>query len=200
MPHAGIPLVFPDQPAIACRKRFDYVPFVRARFPFLFALLLVGLLALQPGCMPSTQGPADEQKEAFYLKGKALEGTLDFRGAIEAYEKALEVNPQSGAAHFELGLLYEKENDYAAAIYHFERYLKLRPDSERMQIVKDRVMQNKMELAKTTTFAPVTQNLQRQFDAMAEESRQLRAENEKLRAELAAVQARAGSQIGRAHV
>lgn len=152
--------------------------------------MAAGLMALLSGCMPSSQGPADEQKESFYLKGKALEGALDFKGAIAAYEKALEVNPQSGSAHFELGLLSEKENDYAAAIYHFDRYLKLRPDSERMQIVQDRIMQNKMELAKTTTFAPVTQNLQKQFDTLAEESRQLRAENEKLRADLATLQAR----------
>ncbi|MEY4386332.1 MAG: hypothetical protein RLY20_1615 [Verrucomicrobiota bacterium] len=148
------------------------------------------MAALQSGCMPSSQGPADEQKESFFLKGKALEGTLDFKGAIEAYEKAIEVNPQNGSAHFELGLLYEKDNDNAAAIYHFERYLKLRPDSERMQIVKDRIMQNKMELAKTTTYAPLTQNTQKQFDALNDEIRQLRADNEKLKADLVAAQNR----------
>lgn len=134
------------------------------------------------GCMPSAQGPADEQKEPYFLTGKARENTLDFKGAIEAFEKALEANPQNGSAHFELGLLYEKEADYSAAIYHFERYLKLRPDSDHLQIVKDRITQNKMELSKTTVFGPLTQNLTREFEKLAEENKQLRAENEKLRA------------------
>ena len=131
--------------------------------------------------MPSAQGPDDEQKEPYFLTGKARENTLDFKGAIEAFEKALEANPQNASAHFELGLRYEKEADYSAAIYHFERFLKLRPDSERAQLVKDRITQNKMELSKTTVFGPLTQNLTREFEKLAEENKQLRAELEKLR-------------------
>jgi tetratricopeptide (TPR) repeat protein len=132
--------------------------------------------------MPSAQGPDDEQKEPYFLTGKARENTLDFKGAIEAFEKALEANPQNASAHFELGLRYEKEMDYSAAIYHFERFLRLRPDSDRAQLVKDRITQNKMELSKTTVFGPLTQNLTREFEKLAEENKQLRAELEKLRA------------------
>lgn len=134
------------------------------------------------GCLPSGQGPLDEQKEPHFLTGKARENALDYKGAIEAFEKALEVNPQNGSAHFELGLLYEKETDYAAAIYHFDRFLKLRPNSEYSQIVKERVTADKMELSKTAAFAPVTQNLQKEFDKLAEENKQLRAELDQWRA------------------
>lgn len=138
--------------------------------------------------MPSSQGPQDEQKESFFLQGKARESTLDFKGATEAFEKALEVNPQNASAHFELGLLYEKDSDFSAAIYHFERYLKLRPESDRSQLVKDRIMQDKMELSKTTTFAPVTQNLQKEFEKLAAENKDLRAQVETLQTQLAASQ------------
>jgi tetratricopeptide (TPR) repeat protein len=131
--------------------------------------------------MPSSQGPEDEQKEPYFLTGKARESTLDFKGAIEAFEKALEVNPHNASAHFELGLRYEKEGDYSAAIYHFERFLKQRPDSPHADTVKDRITRNKMELSKTTIYAPMTQTLQRDFDKLADEVKQLRAENEKLR-------------------
>ena len=131
--------------------------------------------------MPSSQGPEDEQKEPFFQMGKARENTLDFKGAIEAFEKALEANPHNASAHFELGLRYEKEADYSAAIYHFERFLKRRPDSAHSETVKGRITQNKMELSKTTVYAPMTQTLQREFDKLAEENKQLRAENEKLR-------------------
>jgi len=132
--------------------------------------------------MPSSQGPEDEQKEPYFLTGKARESTLDFKGAIEAFEKALEANPHNASGHVELGVRYEKEGDYSAAIYHFERFLKLRPDSPHADTVKDRITRNKMELSKTTIYAPMTQTLQRDFDKLADEVKQLRAENEKLRA------------------
>lgn len=137
--------------------------------------------AMLGGCMPSSQGPDDEQKEPYFLRGKARENTLDFKGAIEAFEKALEANPRNASAHFELGLRYEKEGDYSAAIYHFERFLKLRPDSPQAANVKDRITANKTELSKTTIYAPITQPLQRDFDKLLEEVKQLRAENERLR-------------------
>lgn len=145
------------------------------------------------GCMPSSQGPDDEQKEPYFLTGKARENTLDFKGAIEAFEKALEANPRNASAHFELGLRYEKEGDYSAAIYHFERFLKLRPDSPQAANVKDRITANKTELSKTTIYAPITQPLQRDFDKLLEEVKQLRAENDRLRAAQASQPASGGT-------
>jgi len=147
--------------------------------------------------MPSSQGPDDEQKEPYFLTGKARENTLDYKGAIEAFEKALEANPRNGSAHFELGLRYEKEGDYSAAIYHFERFLKLRPDSAQAANVKERITANKTELSKTTIYAPITQPLQRDFDKLFEEVKQLRAENEKLRASLSSQAAQSSGAGGR---
>jgi tetratricopeptide (TPR) repeat protein len=152
------------------------------------------------GCLPSSRGSLDEQKEPHFLTGKALVNALDPKGAIDAFEKALEANPQNGSAHFELGLLYEKEADYSAAIYHFERFLRMRPDSDYAQVVKERINADKMELSKTAAFAPVTQNLQREFDKemarLVEENKQLRAEVEKWRAYYASQQSSPGTQAG----
>lgn len=142
------------------------------------------------GCLPSSQSPQDEQNEQHFLAGKARANTLDFDGAIEAFEKALEANPQNASAHYELGLLKEKKADHAAAIYHFERYLKLRPDAPNAQIIKERISADKMELSRTALFGPVTQNLTREFDKLAEENKQLRAEVEKWRAYYAVQQER----------
>ena len=119
-----------------------------------------------------------------FSAGKAKVTSLDYKGAIEAFERALEANPKNGSAHFELGLLYERESDFSAAIYHFERYLKLRPNSDYGQIVREKISADKIELSKTAAFAPVTQNLQREFDKLAEENKQLRGEVEKWRAEV----------------
>src|SRR5882672_769088 len=91
-----------------------------------FLFLAMGLC----GCLPSGHSPLDEEKEPHFLAGKSRVITRDYQGAIECFEKALEANPRSALAHFEAGLLYEKQKqDHAAAIDDFERFLQLRPRS-----------------------------------------------------------------------
>jgi len=38
---------------------------------------------------------------------------MDYPGAIEEFEKALDVNPRSAAAHYELGILMGQESEQA---------------------------------------------------------------------------------------
>src|ERR1017187_8324183 len=115
-------------------------------------LLFLGLVL--SGCVPSD--PKDEEKEQFFLAGKSRVNTMDFKGAIESFEKAVEVNPKSAAAHFELGCLYDqKEADPAAAIYHYERYLKLAPNSGKEEIIKAHILTCKQQLAQTVDLGPV---------------------------------------------
>ncbi len=93
------------------------------------------------GCFPSGQSASDEEKEPHFLAGRSRVSTMDYPGAIESFEKALEVNPRSAAAHFELGWLFaEKESDPAAAIYHYEQYLKLRPKCRQCRVVRQRIL------------------------------------------------------------
>jgi LysM repeat protein len=108
---------------------------------------------------------------------------MDFKGAIESFEKAVEVNPKSASAHFELGWLYDqKVNDPAAAIYHYERYLKLLPNSSKEEMVKAHVLACKQQLAQTVSLGPVTERQQREFEQLAEENKRLREDIEKWRA------------------
>src|SRR6266446_1810265 len=145
----------------------------------LFLLLATGLC----GCLPSGHSPLDEEKEPHFLAGKSRVNTLDYQGAIECFEKALEANPRSALAHFEAGLLYEKHKmDHAAAIYHFERFLELRPGSGYAEVVRQHILACKQELAKTVSLGPVTQSLQREFEQLTEENRHLRDEVERWRA------------------
>jgi tetratricopeptide (TPR) repeat protein len=151
---------------------------------FLRAVIIVLFAGMMAGCLPSSQSALDVQNDMHFRKGKALVSALDYTGATESFERALEANPKNSSAHFELGLLYEREGDYSAAIYHFERFLKLRPESEHADIVRSRINTDKMELSKSTLLAPVTQNMQREFEKLAEENKQLRAQLEQARAEV----------------
>jgi LysM repeat protein len=140
-------------------------------------LLLVGGLALS-GCLPSGQSAVDEEKESHFLAGKSRASELDYKGAVEAFEKALEVNPKSAAAHFELALLYEKKGtEPATAIYHYEQYLRLRPTAENADIlVKPHILACKQELARTVSLGAVTERQQHEFERLADENNRLKAE------------------------
>lgn len=156
------------------------------------ALLLAAGLALS-GCLPSTPSPAEEEKELHFLEGRSRVNTLDFAGAIESFEKALEANPQSASAHFELGWLFDrKEPDAAAAIYHYAKYLALRPRAENAEAVKERIVACKQELARAVSLAPVTEKQQRDFDKLVEENRQLTEQVKQLNEEVAKWRAYAG--------
>ncbi len=138
------------------------------------------------GCLPSSQGDFEEEKEAHYLAGKSCLNTMDFHGAIEAFEKAVEVNPRSASAHFQLGCLYEeKAPEPAAAIYHYEQFLKWRPASDKAEFVKQRVVNCKQDLAKLVMPLPISAGLQREFEQLAQDNKRLREDNERLRAQWA---------------
>jgi LysM repeat protein len=111
---------------------------------------------------------------------------LDFRGAIQCFEKALQVNPKSASAHFELGWLYDqKEVDPAAAIYHYSHYLSLKPNAENADIIKQRITTCKQALADTVYIGPLTGKIQRQLEQFGEENKRLLEQNKWLTQELA---------------
>jgi LysM repeat protein len=145
----------------------------------LAALLCAGL----NGCLPSGQSALEEEKEPHYLTGKSSISRMDYKGAIEAFETALELNPHSASAHFQLGWLYEeKEPDPAAAIYHYEQFLKLRPNADNGEVIRQHINNCRQDLARTVLPLPVTPGMQHEFEQLAEENKRLRDENEKWKA------------------
>jgi len=138
------------------------------------------------GCMPSASANAEEN-EAHFLKGKARVSGMDYRGAIESFEEALVVNPRSAAAHFELGWLFaEREADPAAAIYHYQKYLQLRPAADNAEVIRQHIFRLKQDLAKALLPLPATPGVQREFEQLAEDNRRLKDELERVKKFLAA--------------
>src|SRR5262245_18431444 len=89
------------------------------------------LAAAVSGCLPSTSNDVDEAKDLHYINGRNRASSLDYKGAIAEFEKALETNPRNAKAHYEVGLIYgEQMKDFATAIYHLQQHLRLRPTSE----------------------------------------------------------------------
>lgn len=145
-----------------------------------FMLVALGLGA--GGCLPSSEGQSDEQKDPHFQTGKSRAMDRDFKGAIESFEKALEANPRSALAHFELGLLYEQqENDFAAALYHYDRCVKLRPNEHPADNALGRIEICKRELAKSVAQVPSMDKMQQLIDKLTLENQQLRQTIEQLK-------------------
>jgi LysM repeat protein len=147
---------------------------------FAFCALAVLLGAALGGCAPG-QGQSDEEKEPHFVLGQSRVNAMDYPGAIEAFEESLEANPQSAAAHFELGWLYEeKAADPAAAIYHYERYLKLNPNAGNVALIAQHIDACKQQLAADVLGLPSSSAAQQQLEKLAGQNRELQQQVDQL--------------------
>jgi tetratricopeptide (TPR) repeat protein len=147
---------------------------------FAFCALAALLGAALGGCAPG-QGQTDEEKEPHFVLGQSRVNAMDYPGAIDAFEQSLEANPQSAAAHFELGWLYEeKASDPAAAIYHYKRYLKLNPNASNADNIKQRIEGCKKQLATDVMGLPSSSAAQQQLEKLAEQNRDLQQQVDRL--------------------
>lgn len=162
------------------------------------ATLAIFLGLALSGCLPNQPLTADEEKEPQFLIGRSRVNSMDFPGAIEAFERALEMNPRSGSAHLELGWLYaEKEADPAAAIYHYQKFLKLRPNANNAETIRQHVFRLKQELAKAALPIPPSSEMHRQLEQLTGEKRRLQDEVDGLRQALLQATNRSASQLAR---
>jgi LysM repeat protein len=140
------------------------------------------LCVLLAGCRLGSSSQGDEQKDPYFLAGKKSLQDRDYQGAIELFEKALDVNPRSASAHFELGVLYEQQQvDYSASLYHYGRAVMLNSNAPFAELSRQRMQECKRELTKSVVQPHSMQILQADLDA-------LRAENQQLKQQLQAAQ------------
>lgn len=138
------------------------------------------------GCSPSGPGVTEEKREPQFLIGLSRVNVMNFEGAIEAFQQALEANPQSAAAHLQLGWLYaEKVSDPAAAIYHYEQFLRRQPADPNAEMIRKQILGLKHVLAEAVLPMPPVSGLQKQVEDLREENRRLQADLDRLRGELA---------------
>ena len=156
------------------------------------ALLAAVFFAVASGCSPMDQGPQDEEKEPHFVLGKSRVNAMDYAGAIRAFEESLEANPHSGLAHYQLAMLFEnQESDPAAAIYHYQQYLKYDPKAENADVIAQRITRCKQQLAEDSLTLPSTPAAQQQIEKLAEENRRLHDQLSQWQAYYAAQQAAA---------
>lgn len=142
-----------------------------------FHLLLgLGLLFLAGCDKVDPRYEAEDDRNPHFQKASRAQNDRDYVAAAKAYEEALQKNPGVADAHYELGLLYgEKLGEPVNAMYHFRKYLAMRPDSPKREMVQAHLDSAKINFATTMPNSPV-QN--------AEAFVKLQSENLALRKEL----------------
>lgn len=146
----------------------------RCRWVILVALFLVA------GCSKNV-GKTDAQERATASVKKAMryveQGDRD--AAIDAYRVAIDRNPELARAHFDVALLLQDhKKDWVGAIYHYRRYLEMRPTTEKRAMIKDRI--------RISGQAYATKVLR--IDRSTERRAELEAENRALRARIKEIQ------------
>lgn len=148
--------------------------------------IVLGLIGLA-ACTPLSD-PDAEEKNPLIGDARAKKAAYNYAGAIESLEKALEGNPRLALAHWELGLIhYQNGSNPAAAIYHLEKLLRLRPDWRQAETARQLINASKVEMAKSVPLGPQTPAVQQQIDKLtakvhelANKGAQLEAQNQAL--------------------
>ena len=103
----------------------------------IFAGLALLCFALAAGC---GRGSAErrEARDRYLRRAQAAKDAQDIDRAIALCEQALRRRPDLAPAHRELALMLDNyREDYELALYHYRRYLELRPDSPQRETIEE---------------------------------------------------------------
>lgn len=142
------------------------------------AALCIALLA---GCSRAPE-ESREARDRYLRRAKAARNAQDIDQAIVWCEKALERRPKLALAHRELGLMLENyRQDYVAALYHYRRYLQLRPESEQRKEIEEMIQRCRVSFAAEVAAVPGEMN--RELQARDARIRELEQELAAIRPE-----------------
>mgnify|MGYP006271238491 FL=1 len=149
-------------------------------------LAATGLVALAflAACGPGGGPVFDETDEPDYRKGKRLLRQGEPEQALLAFLRVIDNRNDAPESHLEAGLIFlEEMNQPILAIYHFLKFLELRPDARQAPEVESLIDTAKKEFARTLPGRPFEDQVRR-MDLLDVVER-LRSENERLKGELA---------------
>lgn len=153
---------------------------------FLLVLLVITGALVLPGCRPNDSLPfAAEVDEPHYRRGTQLLRSGRTQEALDAFLKVVEKRGgDAPESHLECGILYLQHiKDPVAAIYHFRKYLGLRPNSPQASRTRELIDTATKEFARTLPARPYEGQV-RMLDMM-ESVERLQKENYQLKTQVA---------------
>lgn len=112
-------------------------------------IVLLGCIGGPAGCRRSIRAiEAPEHQNPLMRRARACEQAGDLDQAIALYTDVLMKAPALASAHLQLALIHhDHTRDCIAAIYHYRRYLALRPGSDKETMVLGRIQKAEQLLA-----------------------------------------------------
>ncbi len=141
------------------------------------ARIAVLCLALAAGCNAASR-EARQENHPLMRRAITLKNADDIEGAIAAYHAALENNPRLTRAHLDLGLLYDKREDYLRAYHHYQRYLEVGDFDEKLKRTMVEDLARRARLAFAAQMTPTPPGAVEMIAALRKENALLRAELE----------------------
>lgn len=154
---------------------------------FTYSLLVLSLLL--GGCLGDSDEASVETQEKQYVRGQQLlkEGRHD--EALVAFLKVADKRMSAPESHLEAGRIYlEQIKDPVAAIYHFRKFLEVKPESAEAPMVTQMVESAKKAFAGQLPGNPYEDSFQRLDLLQLIEN--LRKENSLLKQEIANLKGR----------
>jgi tetratricopeptide (TPR) repeat protein len=116
---------------------------MRIRFVILVAMLLSW------GCGQVGQQDLRERNNRIVARAYEELEAGNHKDAATLFRKALDNYPMLARPHLDLAIiLHERRGDYIRAIYHYQRYLELRPESEKAAMIRQQIVFAREALAR----------------------------------------------------
>ena len=140
----------------------------------------LGAACVFTGCSRSGRD-VSELRDPLIRQAHARLNEGDKDTALKILNRALMRKPDLSQAHLDAALLYDDyKQDYIRAIYHYTRYLELRPHMEKRGMIEDLIRKARMTYAASLVDQDLT---------LDHRLRQLREENDRLQNDLREVRA-----------
>ena len=160
----------------------------KALLTLLFAALASFYILSAGGCDFGREEVVKETSEPHFLRGQEELRRGNISEALSAFLKVSEKRRDAPESHFELGRIYlEHMNDPNTAIYHFKKYLELKPNSQSSPMVRQMIETAQKKFAASLPESPFENNIRR--IELEEILQKLQKENLELKQKLAAAAA-----------
>lgn len=164
----------------------------RQNFLFHRSVFLLGLLCLMSlftACGGTEVQTKDEQDEPSFRRALSFEREQRHREALSAFLKVIDKrHDDAPESHLEAGkILLDHLDDPISAIYHFRKYLEIKPQTEKSVVVRQLIETAQKEFAKSLPGQPGGASridLMDRLDALQQENLKLKQDVVSLQAEL----------------
>ncbi len=127
------------------------------------------------GCRRAGSRDDRERNKRFLAKAYEQLDKAEYASAEVLFKRAVDAHPTLARPHLDLAfLLHDRRSDFLRAVYHYQRYLELRPDTDKRDMIAERIAQAERLFVARQMIADAVEG--RSVQDLLNENRMLRAQ------------------------